>query len=461
MNVAVGSTTVGFIMGYRPPDSVIEHRLTRMFPAERLRELARKTGLVERRRKLDAVALFWSLTLGFAVGEDRSLEAFRQSYLQFVGGELSLTYASFHGWFGASLTAFLREILDHALEDLSQSTDYFDGRLDRFRDILVPDTTVVTLYKSLTDAYPGSGDGHAGAKLHVVESVSTGLPTQFSITDARTHESTQFTTGQWLSGSLLLYDQGFFDYRTMDLIDTNDGWFVTRLKPNANPQIVEELREWRGNAISLTGRQLRDVLNDLQRDVIDVRVEVSFRRRSYNGSRSGATRTFRLVGIWNADAEKYHLYVTNLPVAEYSAADIAQLYRARWEVELLFKELKSTYNLDQVPTSNPVAVEALILVALVSLVVSRVLLDLLREVVDEEATDDGSNDTLRIPPRRWSRVFSRYGGLILRRVAQYLGYDPPEKNLLELLLAAAIDPNPHRPSLIENIQHGAFVRELA
>ena len=132
------------------------------------------------------------------------------------------------------------------------------------------------------------------------------------------------------------------------------------------------------------------------------------------------------------------------------------------EVELLFKELKSTYSLDRVPTSNPVAVEALILVALISLVVSRVLLDLLREIVDREADDSaGSEESSHIPPRRWSHVFSRYGGLILQRVAQYLGYDPPEENLLELLLAAAIDPNPHRSSLIEDVQHGAFVRKLA
>jgi IS4 transposase len=274
-------------------------------------------------------ALFWALTLGFAVGKHRSIEALRQSYLQFVGGEFSLAYASFHGWFAASLTAFLHEVLDHALDDLSHSTDRFDGRLDHFQNVLVPDTTVVTLYQSLTNSFPRSDDDHAGAKLHLVESVSTGLPTQFAITDARTHESTQLSTDRWLSGSLLLYDQGYFDYRTMDLIDANDGWFVTRLKPNANPLIVEELRGWRGNAISLTGEKLHDVLNDLHRNVIDVRAEVSFRRRSYNDSRSGATRTFRVVGVWNSEAEKYHLYMTNLPAAEYSAADIAQLYRAR------------------------------------------------------------------------------------------------------------------------------------
>jgi hypothetical protein len=75
--------------------------------------------------------------------------------------------------------------------------------------------------------------------------------------------------------------------------------------------------------------------------------------------------------------------------------------RTRWEVELLLKRFKSTYHLDQIPTSNPVAVEALVLIALISLVVSRVLLDLLREIVDREAPFDDGKESSRIPPRRW------------------------------------------------------------
>ena len=58
---------------------------------------------------------------------------------------------------GSGRPAFLREILDHALDDLSQhSTERFDGRLECFRDVLVPDTTAVTLYRSLTDSFPSS-----------------------------------------------------------------------------------------------------------------------------------------------------------------------------------------------------------------------------------------------------------------------------------------------------------------
>ncbi|MFC6764658.1 IS4 family transposase [Natrinema soli] len=444
---------------YLPPDSVIEDRLIRTFPEDELRELARATDLVQREGgKLDAAALFFALALGFAVGEDRSLEAFRQRYLQNVGG--SLAYASFHDWFVPALCEFLREILDRAIEDLSTSSDQLRGRLDGFRDVLLVDMTVVTLYQSLTDEFPGYGDDHAGAKLHVVESVSTGLPTQFSITDARTNESTELSTGGWIAGALLIYDQGYFDYRTMDLIESNGGWFVTRLKSNANPLIVEELRRWRGDAISLTDRKLHDVLDDLHRDVIDVRVEVSFKRRRYQGSRSRATRTFRVVGIRNEETEKYHLYITNLPVSDYRAPDIAKLYQARWEVELLFKELKSTFNLDEVSSSKPEVVEALILIAVLSLVVSRALRQLFVEIVayNQDSDDDREPSSL-LPRRRWSKVFSRYSAEILRRVAKRLGYESP--HLVGLIYRDALDPNQHRPSLLEDVQYGEFVRELA
>ena len=53
-----------------------------------MHKLTRATGFVEKQWKLDAAALLWALTLDFAVGEDHSLEALRQSHLQSVGDEL-------------------------------------------------------------------------------------------------------------------------------------------------------------------------------------------------------------------------------------------------------------------------------------------------------------------------------------------------------------------------------------
>lgn len=209
------------------------------------------------------------------------------------------------------MTSFERS--SSALEDLEHENDRLQGRFEQFREVFIADMTVITLYQSLFETFPGYGDDHAGAKLHVVEAVSSGLPAEFSITDARTHESTQLSTRSWVENALLLFDQAYFDYRTMDLIDSNGGWFLTRLKPNANPDITAKLREWRGDAISLEGEQVQDILDDLHRDVIDVDGEVEFKRRIYNGTRSRAIETFRVVGVWNDEEDRYHLYITNLP----------------------------------------------------------------------------------------------------------------------------------------------------
>jgi IS4 transposase len=58
-----------------------------------------------------------------------------------------------------------------------------------------------------------------------------------------------------------LFDLGFYDFWLFDRIDANDGWFVSRVKSNANPEIIEELRTWRGSSITLVWRKYRAILS--------------------------------------------------------------------------------------------------------------------------------------------------------------------------------------------------------
>jgi len=113
---------------------------------------------------------------------------------------------------------------------------------------------------------------------------------RIDVTDKKTHDSTLFQTGSWLRGRLVLLDLAYFKYRRFALVDENDGYFVSRLKDNANPVITAELREWRGRAIPLEGKQIHDVVNDLSRKYIDVEVEAEFKRGQYEGTRSLATK---------------------------------------------------------------------------------------------------------------------------------------------------------------------------
>src|SRR5699024_6481930 len=159
--------------------------------------------------------------------------------------------------------ALLREILDDTIKDLDLGRNQLRGRLEQFRDVLIRDATFISLYNDATDAY-ALREGVAGAKLHLTESLSTGLPTDWRTTDASTRENSQMPTGEWASGALVLFDLGFYDFWLFDWIDARDGWFVSRVKDNANFEIVEQLQTRRGNSISLEGKRLQDVIDDLQ-----------------------------------------------------------------------------------------------------------------------------------------------------------------------------------------------------
>ena len=83
------------------------------------------------------------------------------------------------------------------------------------------------------------------------------------------------------------------------------------------------------------GKKLREVLPLLKREVLDVEVEVKFKRRKYKGKQSMVNRRFRQVCVFNSESGKYHTYLTNIPVEILSAEDVALLYAARWEIELI------------------------------------------------------------------------------------------------------------------------------
>ncbi|WP_273837946.1 transposase, partial [Halococcus sp. PRR34] len=152
----------------------------------------------------------------------------------------------------------------------------------------------------------------------------------------------------------------------------------------------------------------------------------------------------RVGGAPTAAADDYHFYITNLPRKWFLPADIATIYRYRWAVELLFRELKTLYDLDEFDTSSPAVVEILLYAAILTLVVSRALLDLVIEYAEEDAV---------FPPERWAATLRSHAQRILKRLSNYLDYSPPP--LLERMAADAQKIHQERPILQERLATAA------
>ena len=237
----------------------------------------------------------------------------------------------------------------------------------------------------------------SGIKLNLVHSVTAQSVIARAITDERTHESTLFKTGSWMRGRLFLLDLGFFKYRRFPLIDENDGFFVSRLKQSANSEIVRELREWRGRTIPLEGAKVFDVVGDLCQEQIDVEVEVRFQRREYNESRRGTASGFE--SSTSAMRTPTTAIDCTSRTCRFSPEDVSTLYRARWVVELLFRELKSQYGLGRFQTGKEHIVRIQVTAALLTLVVSRAILRLFVDHAQE------LGDKCVFPTERWATNF--------------------------------------------------------
>jgi IS4 transposase len=422
--------------------------LTSLISTREINEYACWSGVVRRRRKIEPAALLWAIVLGFAAGGKRSLAGMRRAYERSTG--IQMVPSVFYDRFTKPLAQFFCTIVGVLLERVEEATPSLKGILQAFRDVLVTDSTLVRLHALLERSFPACRTNHtkAAAKLHVVMSVKGRGMRSVKLSSGRQHDGPVLKVGRWVRDRLLLFDLGYFRYSLFDRIDAQGGYFISRLKQNANPLITGVLRDGTPNGVRLVGARLQEVLGRLRRAEFDVEVEVEFQRREYGGRRSRARMRLRLVGVRNPETGGYHLYVTNIPAERLSASQVAAAYAARWQIELLFREMKSSYGLEEMPSRKRHIVETLLYASVVTLVVSRRLLVAVREKL--QATQRHA------PEERWGAIFKEVSQAVLdvmlapARLASQLS-----RKLEAMLLHEAVDPNLSRQLLPARVENGA------
>jgi IS4 transposase len=421
---------------------VIEEELNTIFSAEFLEKTAKETGFIIRNRIINPLVMFWTLTFGFGVQHDRSFAYLQRLYEN--KAKIKLSRSSFQDRFTPELVKFVHACVLHGMENIMQTPNLkLKDKLASFEDLLTQDSTIIRLNKKLADKWPAARTRKvaAGVKISLLISAVADGPKRITLYGERTGEVKTLRIGQWVKDRILLIDLGFYKHNTFARIDENGGFFISRLKNGVNPLIIKTNSVCRGRSIDIEGKRLNEILDKLKRQVIDVEVDIVFKRRKYNGKQSKDVKRFRLIAIYNVEAEKYHVYITNIPSDRLDTKDIAVLYSARWEIELIFKELKSKYGIDNLTTSNPHAVEALLWVGILTLIVSRRVYRLVYSADMENAP--------RYTHLRWATIFAEKSRDLLGAILDYAGIDTEPMDIFELFQSQALDPNVNRKRLTD------------
>jgi putative transposase len=418
----------------------LENTIRTIFPGIWLRNLAIKTCFIKRERKIKPEVFFWVLTLGFCVNNQRTIASLKRLYE--IEANISISDSSWYDRFTPELVEFLHQCVIHGIEELAKEPGRkLSQKLENFQDVLIQDSTIVRLHSSLADKFPAARSRAvaAGLKVGVMVSAVANGPKTIALYSEKTAEIKTLRIGPWIKDRILLVDLGFYKNQMFARVEENGGFFISRIKKNMDP-IVFSIEEGvsKTKCKEFMGKPISKCIQQLSGKDVDAVVKIAFKRRKYKGKQKKDEMLVRLVAVYNDEDEKHHIYITNIQKNVLNAKDIAKLYGARWDIELLFKELKSRYALDILETKNVQIIEALIWTAMLTLIVSRRIYSLIKN------STANPKKMVRYTQLRWSKIFAQKAADLLTVILHRCGIQRTFETTMSVYKNQALDPHVNR-----------------
>lgn len=217
----------------------------------------------------------------------------------------------------------------------------------RFKHKLVSlDSTVIDLCLSAFD-WAKFRRTKGAVKLHLVLDHDGYLPCYGIITDGSVHDVKVAWRIPFAAGTLVVDDRGYNDYRLFAYWTDSGVLFVTRMKDNAQFEVVEE------RAVP----QHRNIVRD------------QTIRLSGAGAQDKCPHLLRRVEALREDTGETLVFLTNH--LSLGASTVAAIYKERWQVELFFKALKQNLKIKTFVGTSPNAVKIQIWTGLISMLLLR------------------------------------------------------------------------------------------
>jgi hypothetical protein len=251
------------------------------------------------------------------------------------------------------------------------------------------------LIDSTTIAVRGRGGAWAtqhktrtpGLKLHVQLDSHSQVPVRQSISAANVNDETEGRKIELEAGAIYAFDKGYCNYNWWHSITAARARFVTRLKKNA----------------AYTLEFAREVPGDAENIVSDSVIRLAH-KSNRGGHHNKCTEPLRRIEVSRPGDDNLVLVSNDL---QSSAAQIAGIYKQRWEIELFFKWIKQHLKIKKFLGESENAIRIQLLTALIAYLLVAILktsqqrAGTLWELLDELRT--GLFLRIREERERWHR----------------------------------------------------------
>jgi hypothetical protein len=215
--------------------------------------------------------------------------------------------------------------------------DSYPKNQEWMQKLFLIDSTTITLFKNILKACgrtPANGKRKGGVKIHVGMHLSESTPSLVRVTSAATNDKKFMAKFRDIEpGTILVFDKAYIHYELYNHWTHNQVTFVTRLNKRSTVKVIKE------HCVSEAEKQ---------QGVLEIKeVELGHPNQKQ-------TVKCRLINFHDQNKERHLTFITN--DMEMAGSQIAEIYKQRWQIELLFKRLKQNLQLSDFLGDNENAV---------------------------------------------------------------------------------------------------------
>ncbi len=324
------------------------------FFKEDVNQIARQTKFVQRESKLDGLNFLQASVFGFIENPNGSLNHLAQVCLDL---DVEITPQGIDERINEHSVAFLKEMFSQAMETLKNEQAIPLKVLEQFTAINLVDSSTKSLPDNMVKEYLGCGGNGPKSSLKV-QLVFDFLHGNLKLIKFKSGRESDQGYREYLevieAGSLTMVDLGYFVLGAFTEIADKNAYFLSRYRvhtklytPNGvEMNLLDTLQS--ANSISLDMDVHLGAKQRLPCRLIAFRVpqEVADQRRRKaieNAKRKG--RTLSKVALALMD---WSIFISNVPPEMLCVQQVINLYRVRWQIELVFKLWKSYCGLGRI-----------------------------------------------------------------------------------------------------------------
>lgn len=326
-----------------------------------LNRLARESGFVQRSDvKLDGFNFAVAMTLGNLSSTSKSLSSLVGSISNVVGR------TTLHDRFDQSAVEFMKRVLEYTLKRLQKKRQSLSaGVLRRFNRILVWDSSSWGVPKGLKEIFEGKGGSgsEAAVFLQYAFDLKSYLLEFFDIAPGITNDQHyRDQIGNTIrKRDLLLFDRGYFSIELFKIIAEKAAYYISRFKIGTTLYIKNKDLYKKLDICKLLkqckNKSLLEFETFLGKEKIPcrmvcVRLSEEASNNKLRKMKAEAKSRGKQVSKERLIMAQWCVFIANVPSEKLTAAEIAKMYSLRWSIELVFKQLKSTFNIDKINHEN-------------------------------------------------------------------------------------------------------------